>query len=375
MFNDQFQPFAIPEIHRTPIEGVVLQMKSMNLDNVANFPFPTPPTKSSILKAERQLKFLGALDDESRITPLGKLMASFPVAPRYSKMLAIGQQHDCMPYTIALVASLSVGDPFLKEHQACENLEEDEVDELAALAKSTKRKFYDALATFTSRDHQSDWLRVLMAVGAFEYSGGKVEFCSNHFLRPKAMDEIRKLRRQLTNLVMTYCPSVDVSLDPKLLPPSKLQAQALKQILLAGFVDQVAILKKLVDKNNPYSNGHRPKGITGTAAYRTMWGDEDVFIHPTSALYLQDPSPPYVIYSQLSVTSSGTTLMQGVTAIDAKWLITIAKPLVSLSKPLDEGKLSSRPQHRKNQTVMVSASFGPKSWPLPNQQFSLSQAK
>lgn len=46
------------------------------------------------------------------ITPLGRAMASFPVAPRYAKMLALGKQQDCLPYVIAVVAAMTVREIF-----------------------------------------------------------------------------------------------------------------------------------------------------------------------------------------------------------------------------------------------------------------------
>lgn len=46
------------------------------------------------------------------ITPLGRAMASFPVAPRYAKMLALGKQQDCLPYVIAVVAAMTVRELF-----------------------------------------------------------------------------------------------------------------------------------------------------------------------------------------------------------------------------------------------------------------------
>lgn len=46
------------------------------------------------------------------ITPLGRAMASFPVAPRYAKMLALGQQQDCLSYIIAVVAAMTVREIF-----------------------------------------------------------------------------------------------------------------------------------------------------------------------------------------------------------------------------------------------------------------------
>ena len=48
------------------------------------------------------------------VTPLGRTMAQFPLSPRYAKMLALGRQHECLPYVIALVAALSVKELFVE---------------------------------------------------------------------------------------------------------------------------------------------------------------------------------------------------------------------------------------------------------------------
>ena len=146
LFEDHFAKFAKPEILRMPIEGVVLQMKSMNIDQVVNFPFPTPPDRGALQVAEKLLEHLGALERPThtrmiggtqlvgktggRITDLGKAMAGYPVTPRFAKMLVIGDQHDCLGYVIAIVACLSVGDPFLHEASMDEgNVDEDDSEE------------------------------------------------------------------------------------------------------------------------------------------------------------------------------------------------------------------------------------------------------
>lgn len=112
-----------------PIEGVVLQMKSMHIDAVVNFPFPTPPDRLALKQAETILTRLGALETSSgssnaellpgtvggTITELGRTMSLFPLSPRFSKMLVSGRQHGCLPYVVAIVSALSVGDPFLRE--------------------------------------------------------------------------------------------------------------------------------------------------------------------------------------------------------------------------------------------------------------------
>lgn len=126
LFEHHFQQFNPPEILRAPIEGVVLQMKNMHIDAVVNFPFPTPPDRFALQQAEKVLTHLGALKKSapiisqlhpasSQITDLGRTMALFPLSPRYSRMLAAGQQHQCLPYVIAMVSAMSVGDPFLHE--------------------------------------------------------------------------------------------------------------------------------------------------------------------------------------------------------------------------------------------------------------------
>ena len=120
VFNDDFVQFTPPEITRRPIEDLVLQMKAMNIEKVVNFPFPSPPARESLVAAEEALCALGAvqpvkgqlLAHGSRITDLGRTMSNFPVAPRFAKMLALSGQHNLMPYMVALVAALTVPEPF-----------------------------------------------------------------------------------------------------------------------------------------------------------------------------------------------------------------------------------------------------------------------
>jgi len=101
-----------------PIDGVVLQMKSMGIDAIINFPFPTPPDRDALYKAERILTYLGALgpsdskNETGQITELGRAMSLFPLSPRFSRMLVGSQQHGCLPYVICIVSALAVGDPF-----------------------------------------------------------------------------------------------------------------------------------------------------------------------------------------------------------------------------------------------------------------------
>jgi ATP-dependent RNA helicase DHX37/DHR1 len=86
----------------------------LNIDRLANFPFPTTPDLKAIEVAEQILVQLNALDSQSptkKITELGRRMSAFPINPRYSKMMVIAQENpSLLPYVIAIVAALSVNE-------------------------------------------------------------------------------------------------------------------------------------------------------------------------------------------------------------------------------------------------------------------------
>jgi len=177
------------------------------------------------------LGYLRAISPDGSLTELGRTMNFFPLSPRFAKILMIGQQHGCLPYIIAIVSALSVGDVFLPEQQLGFSAEEDEDDQISTyqrnIARDVKSKmrsdYYRAHANFTSLDAESDAIKLLAVVCAFEYEKNPADFCTRSFIRLKAMEETRKLRQQITNIVMANCPGVLVKFEVKLLPPSKLQ--------------------------------------------------------------------------------------------------------------------------------------------------------
>ncbi|KAK9475897.1 P-loop containing nucleoside triphosphate hydrolase protein [Lipomyces japonicus] len=256
VFESEFAKFTQAEILRMPIDGVVLQMKHMGIDTIANFPFPTSPDRDNLINAEKLLHYLGALNGQGMLTELGKTMSAFPVAPRFAKMLVIGHQYDCLHFIIAIVAGLSVGDPFLSEHELgieTELLDNDndnnqhEVSHGEIEASKRRRKEYHvAQHRFSGLDQTSDVLKMLSVICAYEYEDSKPEFCFNNFLRQKTMEEIHKLRQQLTHIVAINTTLQSVTFTPKLKAPSPTQVKALKQMISAGFIDQVVVRADLV---------------------------------------------------------------------------------------------------------------------------------
>lgn len=369
IYEEYFDQFSKPEILRMPVESTVLTMKSMGIDQIVNFPFPTPPDRAALAKAERLLITLGALDKKKAITDLGRSMSVFPLGPRYAKILIVGNQLECLPYVIAIVSALSVGDPFLDENDVGlvtnkpanddESESEDielEGDVQAELERKRKlrSKFYKSRAMFSRLDERSDALKLLSAVCALDHvpKSKKVGFMGDHFLRVKVMEEVQKLRKQVSYIVASNSNEDSIAeqlevKEKKLGVPTKQQIAALKQIIASGFIDQVAIRSDSLDSDIKLSKRTSVIGVPYTTLYPAAhYGDGNdpyVYIHPASILASSGAEPPqYVVYQSVNKSSNTkegrlTKLrIRPLVDISGKQLANVAKAssLITYSKPL-----------------------------------------
>ncbi|KID98517.1 DEAH-box RNA helicase, partial [Metarhizium majus ARSEF 297] len=364
VYERDFQQFADPELLRMPIEGIVLQLKSMNLQNVINFPFPTPPERQSLAKAEKLLTYLCALSPSGDITQIGKTMSVFPLAPRFARILLVGHLHDCLPYTIALVAGLSAAEVFLPEAQAIPALTAKGDVEIRTTADviaedrqaNVRRVFNEVHKNFCYLDDKSDAIKLLQVVGEFAHEPTE-EWCEKHFVRFKVLKEIQQLRKQITELLRNNIPSfANLKFQDKLDPPTPKQVSALKQMAAAGFVDQVAIRADLAPA--PPEQYRKPKRaidvpyipLVPLHAVQGPEHDSLVYIHPTSPLAhcSTQECPEYIVYSYLQratpssvdVSKKPKTRMHALTDVTGGQLSGLAKgtPLLSYGKPIKEVK-------------------------------------
>ncbi|KAI9165491.1 hypothetical protein LWI28_015038 [Acer negundo] len=100
---------TVPEIQRTSLGNVVLILKSLGIDDLANFDFIDPPPVESLIKALELLFALGALNKYGELTKTGRRMAEFPLDPMLSKVIVASDKYDCSNEIITIVAMLSVG--------------------------------------------------------------------------------------------------------------------------------------------------------------------------------------------------------------------------------------------------------------------------
>lgn len=344
VYEEFFPQFSIPEILRTPFESIVLSMKSMGIDQIVNFPFPTPPDRAALKQAEELLVILGALDKEQKqITDLGKKMSLFPLSPRFSKVLIIGNQQNCLEYVIAIVSALSVGDPFIPENELVGNMTEEE-------RKDFRSKFYQSKALFSKLDPSSECMTLLSAVCALDHipADHTVEFLSANYLRQKMMQEIQKLRVQIA-LIVERClisgTGAQLSQKKKLAVPNSKQVSAMKQMIASGFIDHVAIRGDLISSDVKIANKTNITNIPYCPVF-PLELDPYVYIHANSLMTRSGKLPsPYLVYQSLSSKAKSTeeedeehtkVRMKPLVDITGKQLTNIAKSsgLITYSKPL-----------------------------------------
>ena len=103
--------YTEPEILRTHLASVILQMKALGLGDIQEFPFIEPPDYRAIRDGYQTLHELGAIDDRNELTPLGRDMARLPIDPRIGRMVLAARDEDVMREVLVIAAALSVQDP------------------------------------------------------------------------------------------------------------------------------------------------------------------------------------------------------------------------------------------------------------------------
>ncbi|XP_013115687.2 probable ATP-dependent RNA helicase kurz [Stomoxys calcitrans] len=365
VYSNEFEDFSMPDIQKKPVDDLMLQMRCMGIDRVVNFPFPSPPDVVQLKAAEQRLVILGALEKVPEtqnskevppiVTRLGHVISRFPVAPRFGKMLALSHQQNLLPYTVCLVAALSVQEVLVEV-----NFDREKDDGSLMLSKWQKKR--SSWASSGNYQLLGDPMVLLRAVGSAEYAGSKgelVKFCADNGLRHKAISEVRKLRVQLTNEINLSISSVNLCVDPSMSPPTDAQARFLRQILLSGMGDRVARKVPLED----ISDKEEKRRLK--YAYNCMDMEEPVFMHSSSVL--KQKLPEWVIYQEAYEIQNGDSskmFIRGITAIEPEWLLTYV-PLLCNIKAIKEDPLPRYKEDEGKIYCYVDATFGKAGWDLP----------
>ncbi len=173
--------YTDPEIRRTNLASVVLQMQAFGLGEIERFGFLDPPDPRAIRDARKLLEELGALAD-GKLTRIGRQMARLPVDPRLARMLIEGARNAALAEVLVIVSGLAIPDPRdrpLEGRDAADRMHAEFNDERSDFATLLKLwAWYEETRQANSRS-------------------GLRRACQKRFLSPVRMREWRELHRQL----------------------------------------------------------------------------------------------------------------------------------------------------------------------------------
>ncbi len=177
--------FTEPEILRSNLASVILQMKSLHLGDVEGFPFVDPPDARLIRDGLDTLLELGAIDETHHLTSLGQELARLPVDPRIARMLLAATREDCLAEVLIIASALAVQDPRVRPS-----------DQQAA-ADTAHEQF---------RDETSDFLAILNLwkfwQGEKKQGASRArKACKSHFLSYVRLREWEDVHRQLRSMM------------------------------------------------------------------------------------------------------------------------------------------------------------------------------
>jgi ATP-dependent helicase HrpA len=177
--------FTDPEILRTNLAAVLLQMAALELGDVEKFPFLDPPDRRSVRDGVQLLQELGAFDQHGEIADLGRRLARLPLDPRLGRMILAAEAEACVREVLVLTAALTIPDP--RERPA----------EREDAARQSHARFADEHSDFMSYLNLWRYLREQRN----ELSGNAFRrMCRNEFLHYLRIREWQDLVGQLRGI-------------------------------------------------------------------------------------------------------------------------------------------------------------------------------
>ena len=310
--------FTDPEILRTNLATVILQMLSLDLGEISAFPFVEPPDSRNINDGVRLLEELAAIEPKKQLskkagnkhltekpsqafslTASGQQLAKFPIDPRLAKMMLTAINLGCSEAVMIIVSALSIQDPRERPH------------EKQQAADEKHNRFKNKQSDFVS--YLNLWRYIQEQQKALTNNQFR-KLCQKDFLSYIRIREWQDIVTQLKqSLKELDAPITRLDIE------DEANVDIIHQALLSGLLSHLGQL----DENKEY------KGARGSKFY----------IFPGSALAKK--TPKWLMAAELVETSR--LFARGVAKIDPTWLENLAEHLVkkSYSEPHWEKKLGS----------------------------------
>ena len=246
-YNDR-PAYTLPELQRSNLAEVILQMIALDLGRPEKFPFIDPPFKNAIKEGYQLLKELGAITEKGRLTGHGKIMADLPIDPCISRIILEARDNNCLLEMKIISAVLAIQDPRIRPVD-----QEKEADE--------------AHKVFTHP--QSDFLILLNIWNGFHNVQEKVvswsrlkKYCKSNFLSFQRMREWIDLHDQLDRILANREGFSENN--------SEASYEQIHTSLLAGFLRNIARKKQ----GKIYQGAHNRELMIFPGSHQSMKGSQ-----------------------------------------------------------------------------------------------------
>jgi ATP-dependent helicase HrpA len=254
--------FTLPEVKRSNLAEVILQMISLNLGDPEKFPFLDPPFRNAVREGYRLLKELGAINNSQKLTRRGRLMADLPIDPCVARIIIEAKENNCLREIKIISAALAIQDPRIRP--------------------ADHEKEADAAHRQFSHPH-SDFMALLNIWNQFHSLDGNTrswsmlkKYCKTHFLSFQRMREWFDLHTQLSRIIDRREGFIENAADASY--------EEIHKSFLAGFLRNLARKKQ----GNQYQGIHNKELMIFPGSHQFTKGGQWVvaasFIE-TSRLY------------------------------------------------------------------------------------------
>lgn len=274
--------FTEPEIKRTNLASVILQMQSLKLGSLEEFDFIEPPDQRLVNDGRKLLIELGAMSEKkNELTKIGYQMAKMPIDPRLARMILGGAHFGVLNEVLVIVAALAVQDP--RERPADKQMQADQKHALFREADSDFLFYIKLWETLhANRENMSE--------------NKRRTFARNHFLSWLRLREWKKTHEQLVDLAK----GLNLSFNEK-----KASYENLHRALLTGLLSFIA---NKTDERNVFMAVRQQKAR----------------VFPASTLH--KTNTPWVMAFEMVETSQ--VYLRTLAKIEPEWILLAARDLV-----------------------------------------------
>ena len=283
------EEFTPPEIQRTSLAAVVLQTMSLRLGPIEEFPFLDPPKPTAVRDGYKTLFEVGAIDENNKLTPIGRQLSRIPADPRIGRMILAGADEGCLKEVLIIASALEIQDP--RERPA----------EKRQQADTAHEQFQHGDSDFLSLLKLWDFFHGLKA----ELSQNRLrKMCKQNFISYNRMREWSELERQLRDILSRGSAELKAAAKALRNSERKDDYAAIHRALLTGLLSNVAYL----------SSEHEYSGA----------GGHKLFLWPGSGLFAKKPK--WFMAAELVETTRRYARMAA--RIQPEWIEAVGEHLV-----------------------------------------------